>query len=107
MGDEPSELQISGQAADESFQEAPVGAQPSPCPSPKTTPSAATSWIEIELVGEDDEPIVGARYRLELSDGSTIEGRLGSTGHVRLEGIDPGDCVLTFPELDQEAWEPA
>lgn len=107
MSDEPSELQSSGQAADESFQETPVGVQPDPCPSPQTASPPATSWIEIELIGEDDQPVVGERYRLELTDGSAIEGRIGSTGIVRLEGIDPGDCVLSFPELDQEAWESA
>ena len=55
--------------------------------------------IEIELLGEDDRPVVGERYRLELDD--------GSTGCVRLEGIDPGRCKVTFPDLDPEAWEPA
>lgn len=107
MTHEPSTLQSSGQAADESFRETPVGAGPEPCAKAATASPPAVSWIEIQLLGEDDEPSVGDRYRVELGDGSAIEGRIGSTGIVRLEGIDPANCVVTFPELDSTAWEPA
>jgi len=66
-----------------------------------------TSWIEIELVGEDDKPIPGETYRITLSDGSVDEGTLDHKGFVRLEGIEPGSCKVTFPNLDKEAWEKA
>jgi hypothetical protein len=106
-GEDPSALEASGHAADESFDDAPVGSGAQPCPRPPTEPSLASSWIEIVLLGEDDRPIVGERYRIELRDGSAIEGRIGSTGLVRVEGIEPGDCVVSFPRLDASAWEPA
>ena len=66
-----------------------------------------TAWIEIQLVGEDDEPIAGERYRITLPDGSVDEGSLDGDGVARVEGFDPGDCKITFPELDKDAWEPA
>ena len=62
---------------------------------------------EIELVGEDDEPIPGERYRLTFSDDSVKKGTLDQNGFVRVDRIPPGDCKLTFPDLDKEAWEPA
>ena len=62
------------------------------------------TWIEIRLIGEDDKPIPGERYRLELTDGSTREGRLDDKGQARVDGIDPGNCTVTFPALDEEAW---
>jgi hypothetical protein len=62
------------------------------------------TWIEIELVGEDDKPIPGVPYRILLVDGSTVEGALDETGSARVDDIDPGTCVVTFPELDEEAW---
>ena len=64
-----------------------------------------TSWIEIELVGEDDKPIVGEKYKLTLPDGTVAEGTLDQKGWARVEGFEKGDCQVTFPSLDQDAWE--
>ena len=64
------------------------------------------SWIEIELVGEDDEPIPGERYAIELPDGRVDRGTLDNKGFKRLEGIPKGECKITFPNLDKDAWEP-
>ncbi len=63
------------------------------------------SWIEIELVGEDDKPISGEKYRLTLPDGSVDEGTLDQNGWARVAGFENGTCKVSFPELDQEAWE--
>lgn len=66
-----------------------------------------TSWIEIEMVGEDKKPIAGERYRITLPDGSVAEGTLDEKGLARVEGFEPGSCKVTFPDLDQDAWEDA
>lgn len=66
-----------------------------------------THWIEIELVGEDDAPIIGERYRLVLDDGRVLEGVIGRSGVVRVESLGAAPCRLEFPRLDGEAWEPA
>jgi hypothetical protein len=55
--------------------------------------------------GEDDKPIPGIPYRILLTDGTTKEGILDREGSARVDDIDPGTCVVTFPELDQDAWE--
>ncbi len=66
------------------------------------------SWIEIELVDEEGDPVPGEKYRITLSDGQTqAEGALDEKGFARLEGIEPGTCRVTFPDLDQEAWKKA
>jgi len=64
------------------------------------------TWIEIELVGMDGSPIPDEAYRLALPTGEVREGRLDEDGRARVEGIDPGTCRVTFPALDEEAWEP-
>jgi type VI secretion system secreted protein VgrG len=65
------------------------------------------SWIEIELVDEEDNPVPGERYRIETPDGKVAEGTLDQKGLARVDGIDPGTCKITFPRLDREAWERA
>jgi type VI secretion system secreted protein VgrG len=67
----------------------------------------STSWIEIEMVDKDDKPVPGERYKITLPDGTTAEGTLDHQGFARVDGIDPGTCQITFPDLDQDAWERA
>ena len=64
-----------------------------------------TSWIEIELVGEDDEGIPGEKYRITLPDDSVADGTLDEKGCARVEGFDKGACIVCFPDLDKEAWD--
>jgi len=66
-----------------------------------------TAWIEVELVDEDGEPVPGERYRITLPDDTVAEGSLDEKGKARVEGFKPGNCKVTFPELDKDAWEPA
>ncbi len=65
------------------------------------------SWIEIELVDEDDEPVPGEKYKVTLPDDTVDEGTLDEKGFVRIEGIPSGNCKITFPDLDKDAWEKA
>jgi hypothetical protein len=76
----------------------PLVVQDCPLKKPKT-------WIEIRLIGENDEPVPGAAYRIWLPDGQARDGRLDSDGMARVDNIDPGTCLVTFPDLDREAWE--
>lgn len=64
------------------------------------------SWIEIELVGEDDAPIPDVRYALKLPGGKVMEGALDAKGTARVEGIPGGVCEVSFPDLDKDAWVP-
>jgi hypothetical protein len=73
-----------------------------PCPLKK---NPQKTWIAIQLVGEDDKPIPGIAYRILLPDGSTCEGVLDDDGSARVDGIDPGTSMVTFPDLDKDAWE--
>jgi hypothetical protein len=66
-----------------------------------------TSWIEIELLDEEDAPVSGERYEIELPDGTFAKGTLDGDGFARVDGIKPGACKVSFPSLDKEAWESA
>ncbi|MHC4323855.1 MAG: hypothetical protein ACYSUX_06250 [Planctomycetota bacterium] len=63
------------------------------------------SWIEIELVGEDDQGIPGEKYKITLPDESVAEGTLDEKGFARIEGFEEGTCKVCFPDIDKEAWE--
>ncbi len=59
----------------------------------------------IALVGEDDGPVAGERYELQLPDGSVLEGTLDHEGRVRVPDLPAGTCRVSFPALDCDAWE--
>lgn len=71
------------------------------------TETAKDSWIEIELVGEDDMPIAGEKYEIETPDGTIAKGTLDTNGFAKVEGFSPGECKVSFPNLDKDAWEKA
>ncbi len=65
------------------------------------------TWIEIVLKDEDGNPVPGEPYRITLPDGSVSEGTLDQNGFARVDGIDPGTCEVTFPNLDKDTWDKA
>jgi len=66
------------------------------------------TWIEIEMVDEEGKGVPGVSYEVELPDGSVAGGTLDGNGFARVEGFEEGgDCKISFPRLDKEAWEEA
>jgi hypothetical protein len=63
------------------------------------------SWIEIEMVDEEDEPVPSEKYKIILPDDSVSQGTLDEKGFARVEGFEKGTCKVCFPDLDAEAWE--
>ena len=74
-------------------------------PETKEEKEQKKSWIEIKLEDEEGNPIPGKKYNIKLPDGSVIEGTLDGEGYARVDGIDPGDCEVTFPDDDEETIE--
>lgn len=68
---------------------------------------AETTWVEVRLVDEEGEPVPGERYRIKTPDGTVREGKLNYLGKTRVDAIEqPGECLVCFPDLDADAWEP-
>ena len=65
------------------------------------------SWIKLKLVDEAGKPVPGERYRIKTSDGKYRSGTLDHKGQAEVKGIEPGNCEVTFPNLDKDAWEDA
>jgi hypothetical protein len=77
-------------------------AAPTSAPPPRQT---AKTWVEVCLVDMEGNPVGRKRYAIQTPSGTVEEGNLDNTGRVRLNNIDPGTCIFTFPDLDMEAWE--
>jgi hypothetical protein len=78
--------------------------QPRSSSSSPTEKSSDKTWVDVQLLDENGDPVAGERYILKLTDGSIREGTLGEDGRVRVNGIDPGNCVVTFPDIDTKEW---
>ncbi len=64
------------------------------------------AWIEIILVDMDGNPVPNVRYRITPpGGGAPQEGRLNEHGQAGYYKIEPGECKITFPDLDKDAWE--
>ena len=70
------------------------------------TPAEETHWIEIELLDDAGKPVANELYVVELPDGSAIQGRTGSDGRARVDGVDPGTAKVSFPDLDKASYTP-
>lgn len=64
------------------------------------------TWIEIELIDAQKNPVAGEKYKITLPDGTIAEGTLDEKGLARVDGIEAGLCQITFPDLDKDAWKP-
>ncbi|NLF29751.1 MAG: carboxypeptidase regulatory-like domain-containing protein [Planctomycetes bacterium] len=83
-------------------------AKPFKPPDEEQAEDQPAGWIEVELVDMDDRPVPGEAYEITLPDGETVaSGTLDEKGLARINGIEPGTCRISFPNLDEEAWEPA
>lgn len=97
-------------AAQRESQTGKYGATPPPQFKPKPQrpeEQKKTVWIEIEMVDEAGNPAAGERFELILPNGEVYPGMLNTQGLARVDGIDPGSCQITFPNLDKETWERA
>src|SRR5262249_54469194 len=57
-----------------------VGGAPTTSASPDSGDALESDWVQIAVVDEQGTPLVGARYELELNDGTTREGCVGTEG---------------------------
>lgn len=99
--DRASSLESSNASAEKNFGNDTADGSTKACPTENT-------WIDIEMVGEDDKPIPHLRFEIYRPDGTLLgKGRLDENGCGGFERIEEGDYEVCFPDLDEEAWESA
>jgi hypothetical protein len=100
-------LTVAERDADQNFDNSKAGDTSKPCGQSSVTASQSKiqkTFIQIELVDEEGNPVAGESYEISLPDGSVVDGSLDDKGQARIEGIDPGSCQITFPDLDKDVW---
>jgi len=65
------------------------------------------TFIEIEMVDDKGRPVPDLAYHIEGPDGKQYDGTLDADGKARVDDIEPGNCRITFPDLDKDAWSDA
>lgn len=68
-------------------------------------PAVKSTWIEIRLLDEDDQPVAGEAYEIKFPDGSMTAGTLSAKGNARHAGIVPGSCEVRFPNIEANEWK--
>ncbi|MFZ5897506.1 MAG: hypothetical protein ACOY0T_41035 [Myxococcota bacterium] len=65
-------------------------------------PPPETSFIAVNLLDQDGNPVIGRRWIIELPDGSKHEGRTDAEGWARVRGFtQDGAAKVMFPEFDE------
>jgi len=93
-----------GQALTPETPEAPAEVPGHEWPGEEPPQKKKPSFIDIVLTDEEGNPVPGERYRVTDSDGKVHEGSLDANGRAHVI-VPEGQCVITFPNLDDDAWE--
>jgi hypothetical protein len=76
-------------------------------PGQKVISPCKPDFIEIDLMDQDDQPVAGVKYRIQLPDQSIFEGQTDANGKARIDNIDSGQCTITLLTIDRREWSPA
>jgi len=68
-------------------------------------PGKTPSWIALKLEDADGHPVPGEAYEVTLPDNSVASGTTDENGQARVEGFEPGQCKISFPNLDKSVVE--
>lgn len=65
---------------------------------------AKATWIEIQMNDRAGFGVANTKFKLETADGKIIHGVTDGNGLGRVEGIQPGNHKITFPDLPQDGF---
>jgi hypothetical protein len=90
----------------EELVEEPPASQKKPPKTSGSSEAAVKTWIAIQLTDEDGNPVPDVAYSVTLPDGPVMTGSLDDQGFARFDDIDPGKCLVSFPEIHAKEWKP-
>ncbi len=63
------------------------------------------TWLKVQLVDSEGNPVPSEPYRVTGPSDKVYEGTTDANGMVELYDLPEGEYDVTFPELDDSAWE--
>jgi hypothetical protein len=66
-------------------------------------PPREKTWVEIELTDMEGNPMPGEAYWIQTPDGQVRQGKLDRAGRAYFSDLDPGQCEVRWPNLDDDA----
>jgi uncharacterized Zn-binding protein involved in type VI secretion len=66
---------------------------------------AKATWIEIQMNDRAGFGVANTKFRLETPDGKIVHGVTDGNGLGRVEGIQPGNHKITFPDLPPDGFK--
>jgi uncharacterized Zn-binding protein involved in type VI secretion len=66
---------------------------------------ATSTWIEVQLNDKGGFGVANTKFQLETADGKIIHGVTNGNGLGRVEGIQPGNHKITFPDLPPDGFK--
>ncbi len=69
-------------------------------------PLSGNAWVEIQLVGDEDAPIRDMECIVTDAKDKQHKGKTDASGILQITGMARGECKVTFPKLDKDAWGP-
>jgi hypothetical protein len=76
-----------------------------PCALKNEKKKPGKTWVEVALIDMLGRPVPGAQYHVLLPGESEPRiGKLDANGRVNFREIEPGTCMITFPDYDRGAW---
>lgn len=74
-------------------------------PGGEEPPETELEWVEVQIVDDEDNPLAGITYEIELTDGRVRRGATNAAGVIRYERIPGGTCTVRITGLDKDAYE--
>lgn len=66
---------------------------------------AKSTWIEVQMNDKGGFGVANTKFTLETPNGKIIHGVTDGNGLGRVEGIQPGNHKITFPDLPQDGFK--
>jgi uncharacterized Zn-binding protein involved in type VI secretion len=66
---------------------------------------AKATWIEVQMNDRGGFGVANTKFTLETPEGKVIHGVTDANGLGRVEGIQPGNHKISFPDLPQDGFK--
>ena len=80
---------------------------PPPTETSRKEDKKENTWVGVELVDQDGNPVPRARFVIHLADGTEKPGTLDDNGCGQVRDLAPGSYKVSFPDFDGSEWDAA